>query len=272
MNRLADEASPYLRQHADNPVDWYPWGEDAFTRARDEEKPILLSIGYSSCHWCHVMAHESFEDSAVASVMNRLFVNVKVDREERPDVDAIYMDAVQAMTGRGGWPMTVFLTPGCRPFFAGTYFPKQQTQGMPGFVQVLEAVDDIWRNRRDDVLTQADQLYAAIEGNTLRGSRGVAPSEYPLDVLDKATDAIAARFDAELGGFGPAPKFPPSMTLDFLLRTHVRTTDPHPLEMVRTTLDAMAAGGIYDHVGGGFARYSTDAFWLVPHFEKMLYD
>jgi uncharacterized protein YyaL (SSP411 family) len=271
-NRLAQETSPYLRQHAENPVDWYPWGEEAFARARAEERPILLSVGYSSCHWCHVMAHESFEDADVAAVMNRLFVNVKVDREERPDVDAVYMDAVQALTGRGGWPMTAFLTPDGRPFFAGTYFPKVEQHGMPGFARVMEAVDDLWRNRRAEVLDQAGKLQAAVEGNTLAGRIAGASGALPPEVLDRAVDSLAEHFDASLGGFGPAPKFPPAMAIDFLLRSIVRKDSPAARAMVSTTLDAMAAGGIYDHVGGGFARYSTDAQWLVPHFEKMLYD
>jgi uncharacterized protein YyaL (SSP411 family) len=271
MNRLAGQTSPYLRQHADNPVDWYPWGDDAFAAARAGDKPVLLSVGYSSCHWCHVMAHESFEDPDVAAVMNRLFVNVKVDREERPDVDGIYMQAVQAMTGRGGWPMTVFLTPDGRPFFGGTYFPKEDRQGMPGFVRVLEAVDDAWRTRRDDLVEQAGKLTKALErigdlGTTRDGS---TPSS---EILAGAYEAARAQYDPQFGGFGPAPKFPPAMTLDFLLRTYVRNQAPETLDMVRTSLDAMAAGGMYDQVGGGFHRYSTDAYWLVPHFEKMLYD
>jgi uncharacterized protein YyaL (SSP411 family) len=275
-NRLANETSPYLRQHADNPVDWYPWGADAFARAEAEDKPILLSVGYSACHWCHVMAHESFEDPDIAAVMNDRFVNVKVDREERPDVDAIYMDAVQALTGRGGWPMTVFLMPDGRPFYGGTYFPKADQQGMPGFVRVMDAIEDVWRNRRTDVLGQAEQLYTAMAGSSLRdqigpgdgaGDGGLSPA-----VLDLGEIALQERFDATLGGFGGAPKFPPAMAIDFLLRRYVRNGSDETLNMVTTTLDAMAAGGIYDHVGGGFARYSTDAYWLVPHFEKMLYD
>ncbi|MGZ6967948.1 MAG: thioredoxin domain-containing protein [Acidimicrobiia bacterium] len=274
MNRLASETSPYLRQHADNPVDWYPWGNEAFTRAKDEDKPILLSVGYSACHWCHVMAHESFEDDEVAAVMNDRFVNVKVDREERPDVDSIYMDAVQALTGRGGWPMTVFLTPDGNPFFGGTYFPKDDRQGMPGFIRVMDAVEDVWRNRRDDVFDQAAQLTTAMAGSNLRDQlqSGAGTGDLSPAVLDQAEDALGASFDAVLGGFGSAPKFPPSMAIDFLLRRYVRNAAPETLTMVTTTLDAMAAGGIYDHVGGGFARYSTDAHWLVPHFEKMLYD
>jgi uncharacterized protein len=274
MNRLASESSPYLRQHADNPVDWYPWGEEAFARAVAEDRPILLSVGYSACHWCHVMAHESFEDDEVAAVMNDRFVNVKVDREERPDVDAIYMDAVQALTGRGGWPMTVFLTPDGRPFFGGTYFPKDDRQGMPGFIRVMDAVEDVWRNKRADVLDQAEQLTTAMSATTLKDqlTSADAPEASSSLVLDQAEAAFAAAFDAALGGFGPAPKFPPSMAVDFLLRRFVGTGSTDALTMATTTLDAMAAGGIYDHVGGGFARYSTDAHWLVPHFEKMLYD
>src|SRR4051794_17712225 len=220
------------------------------------------------------MAHESFEDPAVAEVMNRLFVNVKVDREERPDVDAIYMDAVQALSGRGGWPMTVFLTPDGRPFYGGTYFPNEDRPGMPGFVRVMEAIDDVWRNRRAEALDQAEQLRTAIAGNTLQQQMGLDLDlpDLSREVLDEALTTVTAQFDAQLGGFGPAPKFPPAMTIDFLLRRYVSAPDDHVLTMITTTLDAMAAGGIYDHVGGAFARYSTDAFWLVPHFEKMLYD
>ena len=271
MNRLAGETSPYLRQHADNPVDWYPWGDEAFAKARADDKPVLLSVGYSSCHWCHVMAHESFEDPDVAAVMNRLFVSVKVDREERPDVDGIYMQAVQAMTGRGGWPMTVFLTPDGRPFFGGTYFPKDDRQGMPGFARVLEAVDDAWRSRQDELLEQAGKLTAVLErsGSLGADTPGAAPT---AEILARAYDTARAQYDPQYGGFGPAPKFPQAMTLDFLLRTYVRNQAPETLDMVRVSLDAMAAGGMYDQVGGGFHRYSTDAFWLVPHFEKMLYD
>jgi len=271
MNRLAGETSPYLRQHADNPVDWYPWGDEAFERARAEDKPVLLSVGYSSCHWCHVMAHESFEDPDVAAVMNRLVVSVKVDREERPDVDGIYMQAVQAMTGRGGWPMTVFLAPDGRPFFGGTYFPKEERHGMPGFVTVLEAVDEAWRSRRDDLLEQAGKLTKVVERTGSLGATGEGPAP-SSDVLARAYDSVRTQYDAQFGGFGPAPKFPQAMTLDFLLRTYVRNESPATLDMVRMSLDAMAAGGMYDQVGGGFHRYSTDAHWLVPHFEKMLYD
>jgi uncharacterized protein len=271
VNRLADETSPYLRQHADNPVDWYPWGEEAFAAARTGDKPIMLSVGYSACHWCHVMAHESFEDPAVAEVMNRLFVNVKVDREERPDVDGIYMQAVQAMTGQGGWPMTVFLAPDGRPFFGGTYFPKADAHGRPGFVRLLEAVDDAWRTKRDDLFAQADKLHEALARTSDFATFGV--EEAPgAEILDRAQAGVASQFDARFGGFGGAPKFPQAMTLEFLVRAWVRNQSAETLRMVTFTLDAMAAGGIYDHVGGGFHRYSVDAHWLVPHFEKMLYD
>jgi uncharacterized protein len=271
VNRLAGETSPYLRQHADNPVDWYPWGDEAFEKARAEDKPVLLSVGYSSCHWCHVMAHESFEDPDVAAVMNRLVVGVKVDREERPDVDGIYMQAVQAMTGRGGWPMTVFLDPDGRPFFGGTYFPKEERQGMPGFVTVLEAVDEAWRGRRDDLLEQAGKLTKVLERTGSLGATGDGPAPSP-EILARAYESVRSQYDPQFGGFGPAPKFPQAMTLDFLLRTFVRNEAPETLDMVRVSLDAMAAGGMYDQVGGAFHRYSTDAHWLVPHFEKMLYD
>ncbi len=272
MNRLAEETSPYLRQHADNPVDWYPWGPEAFARAEAEDRPILLSVGYSACHWCHVMAHESFENPDIAAVMNRLFVNVKVDREERPDVDAVYMGAVQALSGQGGWPMTVFLSPDGRPFFGGTYFPPADRQGMPGFVRIMEAVSDVWTNQRDDVADQTAKLHDAIESNTLRDRLTAGTGDLQFAVLDRAYEAVREAFDPVDGGFGRAPKFPPSMTIDFLFRCHVRGDAPDALPMAVTTLDAMAAGGIYDHVGGGFARYSTDSVWLVPHFEKMLYD
>ncbi|HSH23551.1 MAG TPA: thioredoxin domain-containing protein [Acidimicrobiales bacterium] len=270
MNRLADETSPYLRQHADNPVDWYPWGEEAFARARSEDRPIMLSVGYSACHWCHVMAHESFEDDEAAAVMNELFVNVKVDREERPDVDAVYMDAVQAMQGHGGWPMTVFLTPEGRPFFGGTYYPRHSRGGLPGFVDLCRAVDDTWRNRRQELEGQAERLTEA-----LRQSALVVDADATLpgpEIVVDAADGLGRQFDAEWGGFGRAPKFPQTMSHDLLLRAFVRSGDPQQLAMVTTSLDAMASGGIYDHLGGGFARYSVDAFWMVPHFEKMLYD
>jgi uncharacterized protein len=262
MNRLAGETSPYLLQHKDNPVDWYPWGEEALARARDEDRPILLSVGYAACHWCHVMEHESFEDEETAALMNDHFVNVKVDREERPDLDAVYMDAVVAMTGQGGWPMTVFLTPGGEPFFGGTYFPPAPRHGLPSFRQVLEAVASAYRERRADVARSAAQLVEAV-----RSSSDLAPSGEPLtdSVLAEAVRGLRGSFDPEWGGFGGAPKFPPASALELLLRRG-------ELDMVTTTLDAMAAGGMYDLVGGGFHRYAVDREWLVPHFEKMLYD
>ncbi|QGG95528.1 thioredoxin domain-containing protein [Actinomarinicola tropica] len=269
-NRLADETSPYLRQHADNPVHWFPWGEEAFAEARERDVPILLSVGYSACHWCHVMAHESFEDDATAAVMNDGFVNVKVDREERPDVDAIYMEAVQAMTGTGGWPMTVFVDHDGRPFYGGTYFPPVRRQGMPSFTDLLEAVSTAWRDRRADLAEQAEGLTDAIRRT---GARLAATEALPgRGALHDVVPRLVEAFDAEWGGFGSAPKFPPSMTLELLLRIHLDTGDQQALSMVERTLDAMAAGGMYDHLGGGFARYSTDRRWLVPHFEKMLYD
>jgi uncharacterized protein YyaL (SSP411 family) len=268
-NRLGAETSPYLRQHRDNPVDWYPWGDEAFERARTESKPIFLSVGYSSCHWCHVMAHESFEDPAIADVMNRLFVNVKVDREERPDVDAVYMQAVQALTGRGGWPMSVWLTPDGRPFYGGTYFPNEDRHGMPAFTRVCEVVAEAWTEQRDDVEEQATKLTEAIDDQVLRGAGNAA---LDATILDSAQRGVRTQFDPAWGGFGRAPKFPQAMTIDFLCRELVRTGAPETHEMITTTLDAMAAGGIHDQLGGGFARYSTDDAWLVPHFEKMLYD
>ena len=276
MNRLGDETSPYLRQHRDNPVDWYPWGSEAFEAAAERDRPVLLSVGYSSCHWCHVMAHESFEDPETAGVMNQLFVNVKVDREERPDVDAIYMDSVQAMTGRGGWPMTVFLTPDGRPFFGGTYYPDRPRGGMASFRQVMAAIDEAWTNRRSDVHAQADQLTALIDRTSRAaaslGAEAASAGAADSRALDRAGDAILSSFDPEWGGFGGAPKFPAAMTLASALRIHHRSDRPELLRVVRTSLDAMASGGIYDHLGGGFARYSVDHRWLVPHFEKMLYD
>jgi uncharacterized protein len=268
VNRLAQETSPYLLQHADNPVDWYPWGEEALERARAEDKPILLSIGYAACHWCHVMEHESFEDDETARLMNELFVNVKVDREERPDVDALYMEAVVALTGQGGWPMTVFLTPEGVPFFGGTYYPPEPRHGMPSFRDVLETISGLYRERRGAVDGSASQLKEALE----QASR-LSPSTEPLteQLLGDASVALRRQFDPQWGGFGGAPKFPPASTLEFLLRMHLRG-DEQALPMVVTTLDAMAAGGMHDLVGGGFHRYSVDRTWLVPHFEKMLYD
>jgi uncharacterized protein len=268
MNRLAEETSPYLLQHADNPVDWYPWGEEAFARARTEDKPVLLSVGYAACHWCHVMEHESFEDDETAALMNERFVNIKVDREERPDVDSLYMDAVVALTGHGGWPMTVFLTPEGEPFLGGTYYPPEPRFGMPSFQQVLVAVSDAYRERRGDIAGQAGAIVQAI-----RRSSELAPSREPLteDLLREAARGLRAQFDTEWGGWGQAPKFPQASVLEFLLRMHLRG-DESALPMVTATLDAMAAGGMYDLVGGGFHRYSVDREWLVPHFEKMLYD
>ena len=269
MNRLADATSPYLLQHADNPVDWYPWGDEAFARARAEDKPILLSVGYSACHWCHVMEHESFEDEGTARLMNELFVNVKVDREERPDVDALYMDAVVALTGHGGWPMTVFLTPEGQPFLGGTYFPPEPRHGLPSFRQVLTAVADAYRDRRGDVVRQAQSLTESIAA-----AAAIQPSGDPLteDLLRSALRGLRQGFDPVHGGWGHAPKFPAASTLELLLRLHRRYDDEEALAMAVRTLDAMAAGGMYDLLGGGFHRYSVDAEWLVPHFEKMLYD
>jgi hypothetical protein len=268
-NRLANEISPYLLQHKDNPVDWYAWGDEAFAAARQADKPILLSVGYSACHWCHVMAHESFEDKRIAGLMNQLFVNIKVDREERPDVDNIYMQAVQSLTGRGGWPMTVFLTPEGVPFYGGTYFPPDDRQGMPGFPRLLRAVSEAYRDKRTDVETAGQQLLQAI-GAPSRLQAG--DTLLTASLLDAAAEAMLAAHDPDFGGFGSAPKFPQAMTLDFLMRWYRRTRRPAALDAVQKTLQAMARGGMYDQVGGGFHRYSTDAVWLVPHFEKMLYD
>jgi len=270
MNRLANETSPYLRQHADNPVDWYAWGEEALSRAKTENKPILLSVGYSACHWCHVMAHESFEDETTAALMNKLYVNIKVDREERPDIDDIYMQAVQALSnGHGGWPMTVFLLPDGRPFYAGTYFPKEARYGMPSFKQVLEGVYDAYQNRRDEVEEIAGQLTQGLNRASLGIGQG---SQLNEDLLDATLKPFEREYDATYGGFGGAPKFPQAMNLEYLLQYHHRTGDEAALNMVTLTLKKMAMGGIYDQLGGGFHRYSVDAIWLVPHFEKMLYD
>jgi uncharacterized protein YyaL (SSP411 family) len=268
-NRLAGETSPYLLQHAGNPVDWYPWGPEALERARSEDKPIFLSIGYAACHWCHVMERESFENSEIAALMNAGFVSIKVDREERPDLDDVYMAAVQAMTGSGGWPMTVFLTPDLAPFFGGTYFPPTDRHGMSGLPRILDAVSDAYRTRRSEVEAQATALADHIRAQLVvpPGTQDIEPRQ-----LDAAAARLAATFDAAHGGFGGAPKFPPPMVLEFLLRAWRRTGDDQALGMVTNTLDAMADGGINDQLGGGFARYSTDAHWLVPHFEKMLYD
>ena len=268
MNRLEHETSPYLLQHASNPVDWYPWGEEALGRARSEDRPILLSIGYAACHWCHVMERESFEDPETAALMNERFVPIKVDREERPDLDAIYMDAVHAMTGGGGWPLTAFLTPDGKPFYAGTYFPNEARHGLPAFRTVLTAIADVWEHRRSEAELQSAKVTEAIE----RTSRLGASSEPLTDkVLRAAFDGLRHAFDPRWGGFGGAPKFPQPMTLEFCLRMHLRGT-PDALDLVTLTLDKMAGGGMYDQLGGGFHRYSTDERWLVPHFEKMLYD
>lgn len=268
-NRLVHETSPYLLQHAHNPVDWYPWDEEALRRAREENRPILLSIGYSACHWCHVMAHESFENEAIADLMNRHFVCVKVDREERPDLDAIYMAATLAMNqGQGGWPMTVFLTPDLQPFFAGTYFPPRDGLGRAGFPTILSRIAQVWRKQPDDVRTQA----ADITDQLRESARPLLPMPVGRADITAAVAHFVSTFDPAFGGFSSAPKFPAATALSLLLRHHRRTGDAHALQMVRTTLDAMAHGGIYDQIGGGFHRYSTDAHWLVPHFEKMLYD
>ncbi|MFI1965536.1 thioredoxin domain-containing protein [Streptomyces pathocidini] len=270
-NRLAHETSPYLLQHADNPVDWWPWAPDAFAEARRRDVPVLLSVGYSSCHWCHVMAHESFEDGDTAAYMNGHFVSVKVDREERPDVDAVYMEAVQAATGQGGWPMTVFLTPDAEPFYFGTYFPPSPRHGMPSFRQVLEGVAAAWDDRREEVGDVAGRIVRELSSrsDSLTAAGTSPPSEAELHA---ALLALTREYDASRGGFGGAPKFPPSMALEFLLRHHARTGSEGALQMALDTCEAMARGGIYDQLGGGFARYSVDRDWKVPHFEKMLYD
>jgi uncharacterized protein YyaL (SSP411 family) len=268
-NRLANETSPYLLQHKDNPVDWYAWGEEALRKAREEDKPILLSVGYSACHWCHVMERESFEDEATARIMNEHFVNIKVDREERPDIDSIYMSAVQALTRHGGWPMTVFLTPDGAPFYGGTYFPPVPGRGMPSFQQVLLSLADAYENRRDEVLRSAEGVREYLQTST----GAVLPkTAVGTELLEAAAGSLMSELDRRFGGFGGAPKFPQAMNLEVLLRHHHRTGDLAALSGVEDTLRAMANGGIYDQLGGGFARYSVDAYWLVPHFEKMLYD
>ena len=269
-NRLVHETSPYLLQHAHNPVDWYPWGEEALERAKHEQKPILLSIGYSACHWCHVMERESFENEEIAAVMNELFINIKVDREERPDLDEIYMNAVQVMTRQGGWPMTVFLTPDLKPFYGGTYYPPTDRYGRPGFPKVMEAVAEAFKDKHTQVLEQADQLTAQLN----QINNVVSPHEHELteQLMQNAFQHYRSQFDSHHGGFGNAPKFPPSMGLPFLLRYWHHSGNANALEMAELTLEKMARGGMYDQLGGGFHRYSTDAHWLVPHFEKMLYD
>ncbi|MER6295572.1 thioredoxin domain-containing protein [Streptomyces althioticus] len=268
-NRLAQATSPYLLQHADNPVDWWTWSEEAFEEARRRDVPVLLSVGYSSCHWCHVMAHESFEDRATADAMNAHFVSVKVDREERPDVDAVYMEAVQAATGHGGWPMTVFLTPDAEPFYFGTYFPPEPRHGMPSFRQVLEGVRQAWEERRDEVGEVAGKITRDLAGRELSVGGDEVPGEQELA---QALLGLTREYDPQRGGFGGAPKFPPSMVIEFLLRHHARTGAEGALQMAADTCERMARGGIYDQLGGGFARYSVDRDWVVPHFEKMLYD
>jgi len=282
VNHLADETSPYLRQHADNPVEWFPWGPEALEKAATEDKPIFVSIGYASCHWCHVMAHESFEDEATAADLARWFVSVKVDREERPDLDSLYMAATQSLTGSGGWPMSVFCTPDGRPFYAGTYFPSEERQGMPSFRRVVEALGTAWEEDRARVLVQADALVDAVRRDVrLAESMTESDAGTPLvpasgldtdGLIDQLVTGLAPGFDAAFGGFGPAPKFPRPSLVELCLRHHRRTGSERSRQMALTTLDAMAAGGMYDHLVGGFCRYSTDNRWLVPHFEKMLTD
>ncbi|MFJ9901328.1 thioredoxin domain-containing protein [Streptomyces sp. NPDC101152] len=269
MNRLAHETSPYLLQHAENPVDWWPWSAEAFDEARRSGRPVLLSVGYASCHWCHVMAHESFEDEATAGFLNDHFVNIKVDREERPDVDAVYMEAVQAATGQGGWPMTVFLTPDAEPFYFGTYFPPAPRHGMPSFRQVLEGVHQAWTERRQEVTEVAGKIVRDLAQREIGYGGTETPGE---EELAQALLGLTREYDPQRGGFGGAPKFPPSMVVEFLLRHHARTGSEGALQMAADTCERMARGGIYDQLGGGFARYSVDRDWVVPHFEKMLYD
>ena len=275
-NRLARESSPYLLQHAENPVDWHPWGTEAFDEARRRDVPVLLSIGYSACHWCHVMERESFEDATTADLMNESFVSIKVDREERPDIDSVYMKAVQAMTGQGGWPLTAFLTSDGEPFFGGTYFPPEPRPNMPSFRQILESIRGAYGERREEIVRNAGELKALLEKSSAERSDGPVAQNgeaiVGLALLDHAFHFLASRFDAKHGGFGGAPKFPQPVMLEFALRVHARTGNPDALEMVTQTLHAMARGGIRDHLAGGFHRYSVDARWLVPHFEKMLYD
>ncbi|CAN5573104.1 thioredoxin domain-containing protein [soil metagenome] len=268
-NRLANETSPYLLQHKDNPVDWFPWEEEALEKARKEDKPILLSVGYSACHWCHVMERESFEDEQTARMMNGHYVSIKVDREERPDIDSIYMSAVQALTRHGGWPMTVFLTPDGAPFYGGTYFPPVPSRGLPSFQQVLLSLADAYENRREEVLQSADSVRDYLQAST---STAIPKTTLAPELLDAAADSLKSQLDHTFGGFGGAPKFPQPMNVEVLLRHHHRTGDENSLSGVELTLRKMATGGIYDHLGGGFARYSVDERWLVPHFEKMLYD
>ena len=264
-NRLKDETSPYLLQHAENPVDWLPWGDAAFAAAKAQDKPVLLSIGYSACHWCHVMAHESFENPETAALMNEHYISVKVDREERPDVDAVYMSAVQTMTGSGGWPLTVFLTPEGKPFYGGTYYPPEDRLGHPGFRRVLTSLAEVWKTRRGEALGASESLTGQLKAATQIPANS---GELSPEVMVSALETLSSTLDPVYGGFGDAPKFPPHTGLAFLLLR----PEPHALEMATATLDKMAQGGVYDQLGGGFSRYSTDAYWLVPHFEKMLYD
>jgi uncharacterized protein YyaL (SSP411 family) len=268
-NRLIHETSPYLLQHAHNPVDWYPWGEEAFEKAKAENKPVLLSIGYSACHWCHVMERESFENEKIAALMNELFVNIKVDREERPDLDEIYMNAVQMLTGRGGWPMTMFLTPEGKPFYGGTYFPPEDRQGMPGFPRILQGVAQAYRERPADVEKSVGQILETL--HRMAESRP-AEKDFAPGIIGDSCEKIARAYDSENGGLGQAPKFPNPGVYELFLRYYAENGEERYLTMVSHTLSKMAQGGIYDHVGGGFHRYSVDAKWLVPHFEKMLYD
>src|SRR5947209_8147869 len=268
-NRLAHETSPYLRQHATNPVDWYPWGPEALQRARTLDRPIFLSIGYSACHWCHVMEHESFEDPEVAGILNEHFVSIKVDREERPDLDQIYMTAVQLLTGQGGWPMSMFLTPDLKPFYGGTYFPPDDRYGRPSFKRLLLALAEAWQTRRDEITQSSGQITERLQE---AGRVEAAEGKLEPRLLQNAVGMHARIFDPTYGGFGSAPKFPHPMELRLLLRVWKRFSDEEALNMAKVTLDRMAMGGIYDHLGGGFHRYSTDERWLVPHFEKMLYD
>ncbi|MGD9207551.1 MAG: thioredoxin domain-containing protein, partial [Syntrophobacterales bacterium] len=267
-NRLGSEKSHYLLQHADNPVDWYPWGEEAFAKAKREDKPIFLSIGYSTCHWCHVMAHESFEDEEVGRMLNEFFVAIKVDREERPDVDMVYMAVCQAITLKGGWPLSVFMTPDAKPFYAGTYFPKNGRMGMPGFMEIIGHIANAWANDRGPLLEASEKITKGIQPRPSSGSM----ADLGVDTLKKGYDQLAKSFDPKWGGFGSAPKFPTPHNLTFLLRWHRRNGEANALHMVEKTLNGMRNGGIFDHIGYGFCRYSVDERWLVPHFEKMLYD
>ena len=266
-NRLQNEKSPYLQQHKDNPVDWYPWCEEAFQKAAKEEKPIFLSIGYSTCHWCHVMAHESFEDREIAAFLNENFICIKVDREERPDIDAVYMSVCQAVTGSGGWPLTIMMTPEQKPFFAGTYFPKKSRYGQPGLTDILKAVTDLWKYNREKLWNTGEELVKVLHQTT--SSDGHTPDK---SILQRACSLFQNQFDPVWGGFGSAPKFPTPHNLIFLMHYSYLEHKPETLKMAEATLDAMAKGGIQDHIGGGFSRYSTDEKWLIPHFEKMLYD